>query len=457
MMRLEKNIFPHDLIEDQQPMTPYEIITHKRDGHPLDASDINYFIQEYHNGKIPDYQMAALLMAIYFQGMNREEIGYLTKAFINSGCIIELNDLPGKKVDKHSTGGVGDKISIILAPIVAAAGVYVPMISGRGLGHTGGTLDKLAAIPGFHIEFPVNVFIEIVRKTGACLIGQTADLAPVDKKIYALRDVTATIPSIPLIAASIMSKKIAAGIDALVLDIKVGRGAFMRDSASAQELARTLIQVGENYGIATTALLTDMNQPLGYAVGNWLEILECIECLQNRGPADLMQIVYRLAGLMIYLAGNVASAKEGEKEAKRLIRNGTAWNKFLQVVQAQGGDISFLQHTEKFPLSKQSAEVSARQAGWVYQIDALEIGLTCVALGAGRQKITDLIDPKAGILLKVKPGDRVGKNQVLAIIRTDKSEVLAAAVNRLEKAIIISDEKPPPMPLILQFMDKLSS
>jgi len=437
-------------------MTPYEIITHKRDGYPLSASEIDFFIQEYNNGKIPDYQMAALLMAIYFQGMNEEETGYLTRAFINSGSIIDLNDLPGRKVDKHSTGGVGDKISIILAPIVAAAGVYVPMITGRGLGHTGGTLDKLAAIPGFQIEYPINKFKDIVRKTGACLIGQTNDLAPVDKKVYALRDVTATVPSIPLIAASIMSKKIAAGIDALILDIKVGRGAFMRNLVSAQELARTLIQVGENHGIATTALLTDMNQPLGYAVGNWLEILECIECLQSRGPADLMQIVFRLAGLMIFLAGNVASASDGEEAAKHLIRNGAAWDKFLQIVHAQGGDISFLQQTNKFPLSKQTAEVSARQAGWIYKIDALEIGLTCVSLGAGRIKITDPIDPKAGILLKVKPGDTVEKDQVLAIIQTDKSEVLSSAVDRVEKAIIIADEKPAPSPLILQLMDKSS-
>ncbi len=433
-------------------MTAYEIIAHKRDGNILRDPEINFFIREFNAGQIPDYQMAAFLMAIFFQGMNQQETRVLTDAFINSGKIIDLRELPGKKVDKHSTGGVGDKISLILAPIVAAAGVYVPMISGRGLGHTGGTLDKLESIPGFQIDLPVSKFKEILLKTGACLMGQTADIAPVDKKVYALRDVTATVPSIPLIAASIMSKKIAAGIDALVLDIKVGRGAFMRDQDTARQLARSLIQIGEDHGKSTSALLTDMNQPLGYAVGNWIEIRECIQCLQGNGPEDLMQITCRLAGMMLYQAEMVTNIEAGESQAIRIIKEGKAWDKFVQIAEAQGGDTAFLMDPDTYPHPKGIKEVAAKQSGWIQSIDALEIGLTGVGLGAGRMKTSDAIDPKAGILLQVKTGDYIEKTQPLAILYSDKSELLSTAARRAEKAFHVTDKKPAPTPLILEMI-----
>jgi len=433
-------------------MTPYEIITHKRDGNVLEADEIDFFIREFNAGKIPDYQMTALLMAIFFQGMDHQETRSLTDAFIQSGSIIDLSDLPGAKADKHSTGGVGDKVSIVLAPIIAAAGVYVPMISGRGLGHTGGTLDKLESIPGFKIDYPIDGFKQILRETGACLIGQTKDLAPVDKKVYALRDVTATVPSIPLIAASIMSKKIASGIDSLVLDIKVGRGAFMRDEQAARQLAKTLIRIGVDYNKTTSAVLTAMNQPLGYAIGNWLEILECIDCLQDRGPGDLMEITICLAGIMLHQAGKVSTPKQGEKIAVSLIKEGRAWKKFIDIVRAQDGDVSFLEDTGKNPESKKIVDVTAKQTGWIHSADALEIGLTAVSLGAGRMKTTDRIDPRAGILLKVKTGDYVEKDQPLARLYTDKPQILPDAIRRIENAITISEEKPVVEDLIIDMI-----
>jgi pyrimidine-nucleoside phosphorylase len=433
-------------------MTPYEIISHKRDGKILSKSEIDFIIRGYQKGQIPDYQMAAFLMAIYFQGMNDEETRLLTDAFIHSGKIIDLKDLPGIKVDKHSTGGVGDKVSIILAPIVAAAGVHVPMISGRGLGHTGGTLDKLESIPGFKTDYMISGFRKILRQTGACLIGQTADLAPVDKKIYALRDVTATVPSIPLIAASIMSKKIAAGIDALVLDIKVGRGAFMPDPFSAQKLARVLIQIGKNYGKKISALLTDMNQPLGYAVGNWLEILECIECLRDRWPADLKQLTCRLAGVMFQYAGKTKTASEGEKLAAHLVTSGKAWEKFISIVGAQNGDLSLIQKPEKYRKARFEEEINANRSGWIQDIDALEIGLCAVSLGAGRIRLTDQIDPTAGIRLKVKRGEFVEAKQPLATLFTGRKNELPGISARVSKAFNFTDKQPATSALILKMI-----
>ncbi len=435
-------------------MTAYEIIARKRDGLPLDDDEINYFVNGFVAGMIPEYQMSAFLMAVYFQGMTSSELDALTKAYINSGKIIDLSHLPGKKVDKHSTGGVGDKVSIILAPIVAAAGIYVPMISGRGLGHTGGTLDKLESISGFKIDYSTDAFQQKLADIGVCLIGQTSELAPADKKIYALRDVTATVPSVPLIAASIMSKKIAEGIDSLVLDVKTGSGAFMPDHKSADTLARTLIRTGENYGIKTVAYLTDMSHPLGTAVGNWLEIKECIKCLKGELSGSLMELTHRLCAAMIYLGGKADSMEAGEKMSRQLIDTGAAWNKFLEIVQSQEGDTTCLEKPEKGPTAKYVKTFEAVSDGWLKNIDALEAGLCAVQLGAGRLKVTGQIDPVAGILFHADRGDRLHKGDAVFTIHTNKKRSLDDIFQRLKKAVTFSTTKINRPPLILDYLDK---
>ena len=359
-------------------MTAYEIISKKRDGLELSSDEIKFFINTYVSGDLPDYQMSAMLMAIYLRGMNARETFALTDTYLHSGSIINLSPISGIKVDKHSTGGVGDKISILLAPIVAAAGVKVPMISGRGLGHTGGTLDKLESIPGFNINYKIREFTKILDDTGACLIGQTPELAPADKMIYALRDVTATVQSIPLIAASIMSKKIAEGIDALVLDVKTGRGAFMSEYSEAVDLAKILIKIGEKHQKRTVAYITDMSEPIGNSVGNWLEIKECVECLQGADSPSMMELTHRLCGAMIHLGGKAASEEEGYHTSIDLVKNGAAWQKFLEIVQAQKGDISVLENPDKYPAASHQEIYYASQSGWIQSIDALEIGLSAV-------------------------------------------------------------------------------
>lgn len=435
-------------------MNAYEIISKKRDGLNLTEDEIKFFINNFVSGDIPEYQMSAFLMAIYFQGMTSSEITALTQAYIQSGHIIDLSHIPGKKVDKHSTGGVGDKISIILAPIVAAAEVNVPMISGRGLGHTGGTLDKLESIPGFKIDYDVETFKNKLANIGTCLIGQTSELAPADKKIYALRDVTATVPSVPLIAASIMSKKIAEGIDALVLDVKVGSGAFMPDQNSARELAKTLIRIGEDNGKTTIAYLTDMMHPLGKTVGNWFEIEECIECLRGEQSGPLMDLSHQLAGAMIFLAGKIKEIDEGIEISKKTIANGSAWNKFLEITESQGGDTSYLENPEKYPKAKHSMTYSASSTGWLDNIDALEVGLCSVQLGAGRQKVTDRIDPSAGIIFHIQKGEKVLKGAPVFSIYTNKKSMLDNIFKRLEKAVKISTTEIKSSPIILDYLDK---
>jgi len=319
-------------------MLPAEIIRKKRDGGKLTKDEISFFVNGYIKGTIPDYQMSAFLMAVYFQGMDFEETTYLTEVMLHSGEIVDLSDVPGVKVDKHSTGGVGDKISLILAPIVASAGVPVPMISGRGLGHTGGTLDKLESIPGFKTNLSIIEYKKVISEIGLVMIGQTQEIAPADKKIYALRDVTATVESIPLISASIMSKKLAEGIDALVLDVKTGNGAFMREYDKALNLAQTLFAIGKNFGKKVIAFITDMNQPLGYAVGNWLEVVESVQCLRGFEVPDLMELTYTLAGAMIMLGEKAMSIEDGIKIAKKVVHSGEAYEKFLQLVERQGGE-----------------------------------------------------------------------------------------------------------------------
>ncbi len=435
-------------------MTPYEIISKKRDGHELSAEEIKYMIMGYTNGEIPDYQVSALLMAIYLKGMNAAETMAVTNTMLYSGEVVDLSAIPGVKVDKHSTGGVGDKVSIILAPIVAAAGVPVPMISGRGLGHTGGTLDKLESIPGFRVDYSIKEYEQKISEIGACLIGQTPDICPADKKLYALRDVTATIQSIPLITGSIMSKKMAEGIDALVLDVKTGSGAFMQKYEDSVALAKQLIAVGEHFGKPTLAYITDMNEPLGRTVGNWLEMVECFEALQGDGPDDLLEVTHQLSGAMIYLGKKAGTIKEGVQISKEMIRSGKAWNKFLEIVASQEGDVAMVQHPQHYPQAKYQAEVKSEQDGYIAGVNALEVGLTSVSLGAGRQKSTDIIDPKAGIILHRKKGDAVSKGEPLMTVFTDKEQELQGAVSRLNAAVTYSAEKPLLESLIREFIDK---
>ncbi len=429
-------------------MNPTEIIRKKRSGDKLNRAEIEFFIHGYINGKVADYQMSAFLMAVYFQKMDFEETTILTDIMLHSGIVIDLSKIPGIKVDKHSTGGVGDKVSLILAPMVAACGVPVPMISGRGLGHTGGTLDKLESIPGFRTDLSLDEYKKVIAEIGLVMIGQTAEIAPADKKMYALRDVTGTVESIPLISGSIMSKKLAEGIDALVLDIKTGRGAFMQSEADAIELAKTLIAVGNKFGKKTIGFLTDMSQPLGYAVGNWLEVVECIECMQGKNVPDLMEVTYVLSGAMVMLGGKAGSIEEGISKCKNVLQAGKAMDKFKELVCRQGGDISFITNPEKYPTSKYTIEVKSSSKGYIHYIDALEVGFIGIMLGAGRMKVDDIIDPKAGIRLMKKVGDSVKAGDTLAIIQTDKKEILETAANRLEKAICVATEPCASSPLI---------
>ncbi len=435
-------------------MTPYEIISKKRDGHELSAEEIKYMIMGYTRGEIPDYQVSALLMAIYLKGMNAAETMAVTNTMLHSGEVVDLSRIPGVKVDKHSTGGVGDKVSVILAPIVAAAGVPVPMISGRGLGHTGGTLDKLESIPGFRVDYSIKEYEQKISQTGVCLIGQTPKICPADKKLYALRDVTATIQSIPLITGSIMSKKMAEGIDALVLDVKTGNGAFMQSYEDSLALAKQLIAVGEHFGKPTLAYITDMSEPLGNTVGNWLEMVECFEAMQGDGPEDLMEVTHQLSGAMIFLGKKAGTIEEGVEISKEMISSGKAWNKFLEIVASQEGDIEMVQQPQKYPRAKYQANIKAEQTGYIAAINALEVGLTSVTLGAGRQISSDNIDPKAGIVLHRKKGDAVEKGESLMTVYTDKKNELENAAARLKEAVTYSTERQSRESLVLKFIDK---
>jgi len=437
-------------------MTAYEIISKKRDGFELTDEQIAFIINGFVSERIPDYQMSAFLMATYFQGMNDRETLSLTRCMLQSGETVDLNHIPGIKVDKHSTGGVGDKVSIILAPIVAAAGVPVPMISGRGLGHTGGTLDKLESIPGFRIDYSIKEYKEKIAKIGVCLIGQTPTLVPADKKMYALRDVTATIQSIPLITGSIMSKKLAEGIDALVLDVKTGKGAFMQNYDDSVNLAKRLIAVGEQFDKPTVAYITNMNEPLGNKIGNWLEIEECIDALKGKGPDDLMEVTHQLCGAMIFLGKKAKSIQDGIKVSKEMIQSGKAWKKFVEIVEEQNGDVSFIQEPEKYPQSKVKATVSASDSGYITSIDSLEVGLTAVSLGAGRQKAEDKIDPKAGIILHKKSGEKVEKGDIIMTVFSDNDGIVKSAQERLSTSIQIENNFKQSESLILEFLDHSS-
>lgn len=439
-------------------MNVVELIRKKREGVALTEEEFRYLISGYVEGIVPDYQMSAFLMACFFRGLSDAETLTLTKLMMHSGAVVDLSDIPGVKVDKHSTGGVGDKVSLILAPIVASCDVPVPMISGRGLGHTGGTLDKLESIPGFRTNLSIAEYKSVINKIGVVMIGQTKDIAPADKKMYALRDVTATVESIPLIASSIMSKKLAEGIDALVLDVKTGRGAFMQLYEKSVELAQTMVKIGLQFNKQTIGFITDMNEPLGNTIGNWLEVVESVECLRGtRGTndlsSDLMEITHTLAGAMLMLGKKAGTIEEGIELSRQSIANGRAYQKFLQLVVAQGGDEAAIENLEKYPLPRYTVEVRTMKEGYISDLDALELGFTAIMLGAGREKIDDPIDHKAGIVLKKKAGDRVEIGDTLAVLMTDRSEVLEPARKRILESYTIAPRQPQRRKLILSVVD----
>ena len=416
------------------------IIRKKRGKESLSSEEITFLIDSYTQGDIPDYQMSAFLMAAFLNGLNTEEAAAFTHAMLHSGIIVDLSHVPGLKVDKHSTGGVGDKLSLILAPIVAACDVPVPMISGRGLGHTGGTLDKLESIPGFTVDISLERYKEILEKKNMVLAGQTKEIAPADKKLYALRDVTATVESIPLIAGSIMSKKLAEGIDALVLDVKFGSGAFMKNQKDAIKLAETLVGIGEEFGKQTIAYLTNMEQPLGYAVGNWLEVKECIDCLHGSGPDDVMDITHLLSGTMIYLGEKAATIEEGIEKSHEAIKNGTAFQKWLDIVEEHGGDVNVIKNPDIYSSSKFVVDVSAEKEGFITEMDAYSLGMMSVELGAGRRAKEDHVDPAAGFILHKKIGDYTKRGETLCTLHTNNRDVLDQCKDTCNGAITIRAE-----------------
>lgn len=425
-------------IEKTDIMNTTELIRKKRDGGNLSTEEILYLINSYTAGKIPDYQFSAFLMAAYFSGMNTEETAALTNAMLYSGEVIDLSEIPGSKVDKHSTGGVGDKTSLILAPIVAAAGVNVPMISGRGLGHTGGTLDKLEAIPGFNTSLDLAEYKDVIAKCGAVLIGQTKEIAPADKLIYSLRDVTATVESIPLITASIMSKKLAEGIDGLVLDVKTGSGAFMKTVEDSRALAMSLINTAKAFDKKVIGIITDMNQPLGHYIGNWLEVYESIKVLKGEDIPDLNKVTFKLSGAMIYLGGKAGSIEEGVEISKKLVKSGEAFDKFVEMVGLQGGDVELIKFPGRYPAAIHHEKVYAAKTGFVNKIDTFEVGVAGLELGAGRRTKEDIINPKAGLKFIPKLGDYVKEGDLVCEIYTDDKNSIEGAVTRINRAIEVS-------------------
>jgi pyrimidine-nucleoside phosphorylase len=435
---------------------PAEIIKAKRNGEALSFDDINTFIQCYAQGKLPDYQMAAFLMATFFKGMTKEETLSLTKAMLHSGVVVDLSSVPGFKVDKHSTGGVGDKTSLILGPIVAAAGVPVPMISGRGLGHTGGTLDKLESIPGFNTQKSLEEFVQLVREHMVCFIGQTKEICPADKKIYALRDVTATVESLPLICASIMSKKMAEGIDGLVLDVKYGSGAFMKTSEKAEELAVNLMAIAQGYGKKVTALLTNMDQPLGRFAGNSLEVEECVAIMKNEKHigkhgydlyADTRELSLQLSAHMLFLAGTDKTVADAYKRAEEMLTSGKAMAKFEELCKIHGGNLATLPRPQKM------IDIKATKSGFVQGFNTESIGVAGIIIKAGRAQTTDVIAPTAGIEFHCKVGDEVKEGDVVFTLHGDDESLLKAAVPLLESAVNISLPKITKPSLILKVLN----
>ncbi|EGP5484148.1 TPA: pyrimidine-nucleoside phosphorylase [Enterococcus faecium] len=419
-------------------MRMVDLIEKKRDGNELSKEEIEYIVTNYTNGKIPDYQVSALLMAIFYQDMTNEEITNLTLAIANSGDVIDLSSLEGIKVDKHSTGGVGDTTTLILAPLVASVGVTVAKMSGRGLGYTGGTLDKLEAIPGFQIELSDEEFVRIVNESKVAVIGQSGNLAPADKKLYALRDVTATVDSLPLIASSIMSKKIAAGADAIVLDVTTGDGAFMKNIEDARRLAKTMTSIGKLANRETVAVISDMSEPLGEAIGNSLEVVEAIETLQGNGPEDLVEMCYALGSQMVVLAGKAKTTDEARTLLQEALESGKALAKFKEMIQNQGGDPAIVEHPERILTARYTMELPAKQSGVVSKIVANELGITAMMLGAGRKTKEEDIDHAVGLKLHKKIGDTVTKGESLLTIYSNDEEI-TSVIELLYKNIEIGE------------------
>ncbi|MBM7614049.1 pyrimidine-nucleoside phosphorylase [Alkaliphilus hydrothermalis] len=438
-------------------MRAYDLILKKRNGHELSKEEIDFLISNYVENKIPDYQMAALSMAIFFRGLNKEETLNLTLAMMESGDTVSLKEIPGVKVDKHSTGGVGDTTTLVLAPLVAAAGVPVAKMSGRGLGHTGGTLDKFESIPDFSTDLTIDEMISAVKNTGVAVVGQTGNLVPADKKLYALRDVTATVDSLPLIASSIMSKKLAAGADALVLDVKTGDGAFLKDLDMAIELAKNMVEIGEGAGRETVAVITDMDQPLGKAVGNALEIEEAILTLRGEGPADLEELCLELGGQMLYLADAVETVEAGKETLKRLIKDGAGLEKFKELIVVQKGNPSVVDDLSLLPKASNLISVKTTKRGYIHKIQAEAIGLAATKLGAGRETKESIIDMAVGIMLEKKVGDLVNVGDEVAIIHTNEvadSSKVKEAIDFILEAYEIKEDAIIQPKLIKGIVDK---
>lgn len=434
-------------------MRMVDLIIKKRDGHELTDEEIRFWIEGYVKGEIPDYQSSAMQMAIVFRGMNKREVSTLTDAMEHSGEVLDLSHLKGVKVDKHSTGGVGDKTSLVLGPMVAACGATLAKLSGRGLGHTGGTLDKLESIPGVTIAIEGERFAEQVNRIGCAIVGQTGALVPADKKMYALRDVTGTVESIPLIAASVMSKKLASGADTILLDVTVGDGAFMKNMDQARELAGIMVEIGNRLGRDTRAVLSDMSEPLGLAVGNNLEVKEAIDALHGRGPKDLMELCYTAGAIMLEQA-KVAPREQARKMLEDAISSGAAFEKFCLMIEAQGGDLEYILHPEKFEMAGVIKDIVADRDGYVSSLNALTIGLASCKLGGGRETLEDVVDMSAGIVLNKKVGDYVKKGEKLCTYYTNKSEKEYLPVEKeIKDAYVIVDEKVEHLPVIREVIE----
>ncbi len=420
-------------------MRAVDLIVKKRDGGDFAPEDIDFLVRGFTSGEIPDYQFASLLMAIVLKGMSPAETARLTRDMIDSGDVIDLSGVPGPLVDKHSTGGVGDKISLVLAPLAAACGLRVPMMSGRSLGHTGGTLDKLESIPGYRTDMSVERFRQALMETGYAMIGQSEKVVPADRRMYALRDVTGTVESIPLITASILSKKFAEGAQSLVLDVKCGSGAFMKTREQARRLAQSLVATCAGLGRAAAAVITDMDQPLGRKIGNFLEVEESIDCLRGKGPAEEVHLTCRLAAWMLKLGGIRADLAEGETLARARLADGSAWKRFLQNVEYQGGDVECVLHPEKGPHARIIKALSARRTGFVSRVDAYATGVASVILGAGRSRKEDVVHPGVGITLTKEPGEPVAAGDELCLVHGDEDKAVAEAIRLMENAYVIGD------------------
>jgi pyrimidine-nucleoside phosphorylase len=437
-----------------QSFRAIDVIRKKRDGAELSRGEIGWLVDAYTRGEIPDYQVSAWLMAVVLRGMTRPETAALTDAMLHSGEVLDLSSLPSKKVDKHSTGGVGDKTSLVLAPLAAAAGITVPMISGRGLGHTGGTLDKLEAIPGFNVNLSVDEFRHVLKTCGCAMIGQTAEIAPADRKLYALRDVTGTIESPYLICASIMSKKLAEGIDGLVLDVKTGSGAFMKSQNDAEFLAELMVETGERMGKQVVALITDMDQPLGNRIGNSLEVIEVVDVLRGSGPEDLRELCLELAGWMLHLGGVAKTIAQAKQQSAQLISSGKALEKFRQMVALHRGDSGAIDDIDRLPRARQTIEVCAVTSGYLASMQCEQIGTACVILGGGRERKEDAVDPAVGIVLHKKVGDRVATGEPVATIHYNQESRAERARQLILESFQIGDVAPANRRLIHKIIGK---